>query len=432
MDKKDITEKIKENNINWVQVHFTDIMGMMRVVHFPSSEFIENVMDAGFGFDGSSVGFTNVESSDLIGMPDKDTFLILPHTKSSARVIADIYSISGKPFPADPRNILKKAVKKARRMGFDKIMISPEMEFYVIKDDGGGEYKIEEKSGYFIPPPMDDAKEYRDELASMIMKSGYNVKYHHHETGINQHEVEVKTLSAIDAADFCIYFKYLAREIASRYGYKVTFMPKPFSNDAGNGMHAHIVLYSGKKNIFYDENDEYRLSKTARYFIGGILKHSRSIAAIANPTINSYKRLIPNFEAPCYIAWGRFNRSSLIRIPAKKNIDIEVRNPDGSANPYLLYASLIYAGLDGIKRKIEYEAIEENLYTMDERELTKRGINKMPSSLMEAIEELENDTFMIRAMGKEAMEIYIERKKEEWRRYMREITPLDYKFYFNS
>ncbi len=429
MIKKDIAREIKKRNIKWIQVHFTDLMGMMRVVHFPSSEFVDNVIDNGFGFDGSSVGFTHVESSDLIGMPDKDTFLVLPHVESSARIISNIYSTSGKPFPADPRNILKKAVNKAKRMGFDKIMVSPEMEFYVIKDNN--KYEIEEKSGYFIPPPIDDAKDYRDELTDMIMKSGYNVKYHHHETGVQQHEVEIKTLSAIKAADFCIYFKYLAREIASRYDYKVTFMPKPFSNDAGNGMHAHISLYSGEKNMFYDGNDDYRLSRTARYFIGGILKHARSIAAIANPTINSYKRLIPNFEAPCYISWGKYNRSSLIRIPAKKNVDIEVRNPDGSANPYLLYASLIYAGLDGIKKKIEYEPVEENLYKMDEKELARRGINKMPSTLMEAIEELENDSLLIRSMGREAMEIYIEKKKEEWRKYMSEITPLDYKFYFN-
>jgi|Deesub1362A_J573_1020465.scaffolds.fasta_scaffold08425_2 glutamine synthetase len=430
MNQEKIKKIIEKNDIKWVQVHFTDLLGRLRILHFSSNEFLNFVLEKGFNFDGSSVGLTGVEESDLIAIPDKKTFLILPHEKDEARIIANIYDTSLKPFPADPRYILNKAVGKAKRQGYDEIKISPEMEFYVLSEYRGN-YEIEEKSGYFAPPPVDDAKDYRRELAETLIESGYSVKYHHHETGKYQHEVEIKTLNAIEAADFCIYFKYLAREIASLYNSLVTFMPKPFSNDAGNGMHAHIVLYSRGKNVFYDENDKYNMSQTARYFIGGIIEHARGMAAIANPTVNSYKRLIPNFEAPCYITWARYNRSSLIRIPAKKEIDIEIRNADPTANPYLFYAVIIYAGLDGIKKKIEYEAVEKNLYKLSEKEIREYGIKKMPSNLMEAIEELENDNVIKKAIGKEAVEMFIEEKKKEWRRYMTEITDLDYKFYFH-
>lgn len=430
MNGKEISKLMEEHDIKWVQIHFTDVMGKLRILHASSEEFLENILKNGINFDGSSVGFARVEKSDLIAVPDKDTFIILPHEKNEARVIANIYNTDGSPFPLDPRYVLTKTIKKMKREGFDEIKISPEMEFYSFHRQEE-KYEINEESGYFIPPPFDAAKEYRKELAEALIKSGYPVRYHHHEVGRMQQEIEIKALDAVQAADFCIYFKYLAREIASRHDMMATFMPKPFSNEAGNGMHAHVALYSNGKNIFYDENNEYNLSQTAIHFIGGILEHARAITAIANPTINSYKRLIPNFEAPCYIAWGRYNRSSLIRIPAKKTIDIEIRSADPSANPYLFYAAVMHAGIDGIKKRIEYDPIEENLYRIGKEKLKKYAIKRLPSTLMEAIDELDNDDVIKRGIGKEIIEIFIEEKRREWERYMEKVGEIDHEFYFN-
>jgi glutamine synthetase len=268
-------------------------------------------------------------------------------------------------------------------------------------------------------------------LSDVITGSGFQVKYHHHEKGKFQHEIEVKELEALDAADFCTYFKFAAREIAKSFDLDITFMPKPLSEEAGSGMHAHIALYNKDKNIFLGKNNQYNLSKTALYFIGGILEHSRGIAAFANPTLNSYKRLIPNFEAPIYIAWDQYNRSSLIRIPAKKNVDIEIRNADPASNPYLFFAALIYSGLDGIKKKISYKPVSRNIYQMTEEEIKKYKIKQLPTNLMESLEELQKDKVLIDGIGRDAIDLFIEKKIKEWNLYMGEITDLDYKFYFN-
>jgi len=310
-------------------------------------------------------------------------------------------------------------------------MISPEMEFSCFKKTAEEDDGFKQGATYFSPPPIDDLKDYRKELSNVLMESGYQVKYHHHEKGKFQHEVEVKSLEALDAADFCSYFKFVAREIAQKYDINVTFMPKPLSEEAGSGMHAHIILYNKGKNMFLDEKNQYRLSKTALYFIGGILDHSRGIAAFANPTLNSYKRLIPHFEAPIYIAWDRFNRSSLIRIPAKSNVDIEVRNADPAANPYLFFSSLIYAGLDGIKKKSSYEPVSRNIYQMTDEEIKKYKIKQLPTNLMESLMELQKDKVLVEGIGKDAVDLFIEKKINEWNKYTSKITDLDYKFYFH-
>ncbi|MDH7506524.1 MAG: glutamine synthetase beta-grasp domain-containing protein, partial [Candidatus Thermoplasmatota archaeon] len=402
----------------------------LRVVHIPVNQFIKNVLTQGLGFDGSSVGIASVEKSDMIALPDTKTFLILPHEKNEARIIANIFDASKKPFNSDPRYILKKAKEETLKQDFDEIRFSPEMEFYVFNENENNDYENNEKQRYFSPSPLDEAKEFRKTLSEMIIKSNYNVKYHHHESGKYQHEVEINALDVVDAADYCVYFKYLCREIASLYKLVTTFMPKPLPNDAGSGMHAHVAFYKNKENKFYDEKDPYKLSQTARYFIGGILEHARGMAAIANPTLNSYKRLIPNFQAPIYIAWARYNRSSLIRIAAKNNVDVEIRNADPAANPYLLFAAILYAGLDGIKKKIQFEPIEKNIYKMGE-EFKKLRIKKLPTNLLEALEELEKDDVIKKGLGKESVELFIEKKKKEWQQYIGEITDLEYKLYFN-
>ena len=429
---KSIKELVQKNDIKWIQVHFTDLMGGLRIVHIPSKRFLEDdVIHKGINFDGSSIGFRKVERSDMIALPAPETFQLLPHEKDEALIRADLYDTKYNQYRADPRNILKRAVEEAKKQGFDKVMISPELEFCCFQKYQEQEDEVTEKARYFAPPPMDDGKNYRKQLSDVLVESGYQIKYHHHEKGRFQHEIEVKELEALIAADFCSYFKYVAREIATDFDIDITFMPKPLSEEAGSGMHAHIALYKKGKNMFLDEKDEYNLSKTARYFIGGILDHARGIAALGNPTLNSYKRLIPHFEAPIYIAWAQYNRSSLIRIPAKKNVDIEVRNADPAANPYLFFAALIYAGLDGIKKKTTYKPMMENIYKMTDAEIKKNKIKRLPTNLMEALEEFEKDKVLLEGIGRDAADLFIERKTNEWHRYMGEITDLDYRFYFH-
>jgi len=430
MSTDSVKQFIQENNIEWVQLHFTDLIGRLRVLHMPSSRFLEGKTTSGIGFDGSSIGFTSVEKSDMMILPDTSSFLVLPHEEHEARVIGEIYDTSMNVFPAGPRHILKKAIKTANTQGFDEIKVSPEMEFYVMDEHDAHEDRIIEQQGYFAPPSLDEIKGYRKKLSEMLSRSGYTMKYHHHEGGKCQHEVEIDSIDVLSAADYCIYFKYLAREIARMFDLLVTFMPKPISNDAGNGMHAHTCFFKKGKNMFMDEDDEYRLSQTARYFIGGILEHARGMAAIANPTLNSYKRLIPNFEAPIYIAWARHNRSTLVRIPARKNIDVEIRNPDAAANPYLLYAAMIYAGLDGIKKKIEVDPIEKNIYQMSEQ-VKDLGIQKLPTNLNEALEALKSDDVLCKSLGHETIDLFIKYKEKEWQHYISETTDLEYRLYFH-
>jgi len=432
MAKTKIVEIIDKKHIKWIQVHFTDLVGGARVLHIPADRFLkDNVISKGINFDGSSVGFRRVEKSDMIALPEQDTFKSIPYEKDEAIIRANLYDTQYKPYRAGPRNILKKAIETAKKSGYGKVVISPEMEFSCFKRSTDENYELKEGISYFSPPPLDDLKDYRKKLSDVITESGYQVKYHHHEKGKFQHEIEVKGLEALDAADFCSFFKFAAREIAFQFNIDITFMPKPLSEEAGSGMHAHIALYNKDKNMFLDKNNEYNLSKTAMYFIGGILEHSRGIAAFANPTLNSYKRLIPNFEAPIYIAWDQYNRSSLIRIPAKKNVDIEVRNADPAANPYLFFASLIYAGLDGIKKKIIYKPVSRNIYQMTDEEIKKYKIKQLPTNLMESLEELQKDKVLIDGIGKDAIDLFIEKKIKEWNLYMGEITDLDYKFYFH-
>ncbi len=432
MNKNELTKKINDHNITWIQLQFTDLFGGLRVFHIPANQFIEDdIMTNGLGFDGSSVGLKRVEKSDMLILPDPETFLVLPHEPNEARILADVYETDKKPSVVDPRYILKQAVGMMQDEGFDDVIISPEMEFFVLTNHEEKHYEPLAGQGYCTPPPLDDVKEFRKTLSELLLKSNINVKYHHHENGRYQHEIEIKPLSAVAAADFSMYFKYLSRDIASVNNLRVTFIPKLFADEAGNGMHVHIKLVKNGKNAFFDKNNKYNLSTTAKYFIGGILHHAKSIAAFANPTVNSYKRLIPHFEAPLYIAWDRHNRSSLIRIAAKQNVDVEVRNGDPSANPYLFFAALIYAGLDGMKNQYEYEPIEQNIYELSENELRGLNIEKLPSSLLESLQELNQDAFFKEAMGEDLINLYVERKRKELNDYLSEVSDVDLKYYMH-
>jgi glutamine synthetase len=432
MSLQQIRKEIQAHHVRWIQVHFTDLMGGLRVFHIPTDRFFkDDILHKGSRFDGSSVGFRKVERSDMIAVPDPDTFLLLPHREGEALIRANLFDVDYNPYRAGPRQILQRAADTAKSQGYDKVMISPEIEFYVFNHNESKNTEIKANQGYFVPPPLDNANDYRKKLSDVLMTCGYQVKYHHHESGKSQHEIEIKDLDATPAADFCSFFKFVARDIAVPYNFDITFMPKPFSNEAGSGMHAHIALNNKGKNMFSDRNDPFGLNQTARYFIGGILDHSRGIAALANPTLNSYKRLIPHYEAPIYLAWAPHNRSSLIRIPSKKNVDVEVRNPDPAANPYLLFAALIHAGLDGIKKKINYEPITKNIYNMTEQEIKEHNIKRLPTNLMEALEEFKHDTVLMNAIGRDGAELFIDTKTQEWHHYMGEITDQDYKYYFH-
>jgi len=427
-----LKDKIKEQNIQWIQLHFTDLLGGLRAVHFPAEQFIkDDIITHGCGFDGSSVGVNRVEASDMLAVPDPNTFLILPHEHQEARILADIHDASHTPSVLDPRNVLKKAMRDAKEKGYDDVIIAPEMEFFILSDESENPYSPLANKGYFTPPPVDDVKDFRKELAEYLLKSNIDVKYHHHENGRYQHEIEIKSLTGVAAADFCMYFKYLSKDLASDNNMKVSFIPKLFADESGNGMHAHIKLIKQGQNMFYDEHDPYYLSETAKYFIGGMLHHAKSIAAFANPTMNSYKRLIPHYEAPLYIAWGQHNRSSLIRIAEKQHIDIEIRNGDPSANPYLFFSALIYAGLDGIQRKRYIEPVHQNIYDMSTKELDSLNIQRLPATLLEALQELDQNDYLKQTMGKELVETYIRLKKQELNMYLSEVSDVDVKYYLH-
>jgi glutamine synthetase len=432
MNQQEIKKTIEAHHIRWIQIHFTDLMGGLRVFHVPADRFLkDDLLLKGSRFDGSAVGFRKVEKSDMLAVPDPETFLVLPYLEGEALIRANLCDVDLNPYRAGPRYILRRAIEAAQAQGFDAAMISPEIEFYVFNHAKDQHTEINANQGYFIPPPLDNAKEYRKRLSDVLLMSGYQVKYHHHETGKSQHEIEIKELEAMAAADFSCFFKYVSRDLATLYNFEITFMPKPFSNEAGSGFHAHIALYNKGRNMFCDDDDEFGLSQAARYFIGGILDHSRGIAAIANPTLNSYKRLIPHYEAPIYIAWAPHNRSSLIRIPSKKNLDVEVRNADPATNPYLFFSALIHAGLDGIKKKTVYDMVSTNIYEMSEEDIQRHGIKRLPTNLMEALDEFRSDTVLMDAIGRDGAERFIENKTQEWHRYMGEITDQDYRYYFH-
>ncbi|MEM2899293.1 MAG: type I glutamate--ammonia ligase [Thermoplasmata archaeon] len=464
-------EVLKKENIVWVQAQFVDLCGYLRSVSVPAKELYDgDFWFKGENFDGSSVkGFANVDCSDMTLIPDAKTLQVMPYgdgEQKTARVVCDIINPrTGKPFEGDPRAIAKRTMENAENMGYDKTWFSPELEFYVFRNTyeamlhndiwtndhirGGGihnvipnvlppiGYTMKPKSAYFAAAPIDETESFRNEFSSILHKMGIKVKYHHHEGGCHQQEVEFAAMpSVVDASDASVLYKLLSRLVAKRHGLLVTYMPKPMFADAGSGMHAHIHLWKKGNNVFYDENDKYKLSQTARYFIGGILSHARAMCAITNPTINSYRRLVPGFEAPTYVAWSSMNRTALVRIPAFKGdplkVNIEPRHADTSANPYLAFAVLLHCGLDGIKKKIEPgEPINENLYKMNAERRKELGIKTLPQTLGEALDEMESDEVIKEALGKHAFESFLELKRTEWSNFCTYVSPWEHHHYFD-
>lgn len=426
--REDIIREAKENNVRFIRLQFTDLLGTIKNVEIPYSQ-LEKALDNKMMFDGSSIeGYVRIEESDMYLYPDLETWLIYPWVTENrvARLICDVYLPDGRPFPGDPRGILKRNLKLAEEMGFTAMNVGPEPEFFLFKTDESGKPTMElnDHGGYFDLAPTDLGENCRREIVLTLEEMGFEIEASHHEVAPGQHEIDFKYAKAIKAADQIQTFKLVVKTIARQHGLHATFMPKPLFGMSGSGMHAHQSLFRGKENAFYDENDPLGLNDTARHYMAGILAHAKGFTAITNPTVNSYKRLVPGYEAPCYVAWSASNRSPMIRIPSSRGLStrIEVRNPDPAANPYLALAVMLAAGLDGIKRKLVLPpATDRNIYVMSEEEREREGIANLPMDLKEALKELLADDVICEALGEHALTNFVELKEIEWDIYRTQV-----------
>jgi glutamine synthetase len=426
--KEDIKRIAKEQNVRFIRLQFTDLLGSIKNVEIPVSQ-LEKALDNKMMFDGSSIeGYVRIEESDMYLYPDLSTWVVFPWvtTDRVARLICDIYMPDGTPFAGDPRGILKRALKEAEEMGFTAMNVGPEPEFFLFKTDDKGDPTMElnDQGGYFDLAPMDLGENCRREIVLTLEEMGFEIEASHHEVAPGQHEIDFKYADAISAADQIQTFKLVVKTIAREHGLHATFMPKPLFGVNGSGMHCHQSLFRGNENAFYDENDKLGLSDVARQYMAGVLQHARAFAAITNPTVNSYKRLVPGYEAPVYVAWSASNRSPMIRIPASRGLStrIEVRNPDPAANPYLALAVMLKAGLDGIRNKTRLPApTDRNIYVMTEEERIEEGIPVLPWNLKEALDELIRDEVMCDALGDHALAHFYELKEIEWDMYRTQV-----------
>lgn len=427
--KQDVLRLVQEEDVEFIRLQFTDMFGTLKNVAITSSQ-LEKALENQCMFDGSSIkGFVRIEESDLCLYPDLDTLAIFPWRPQQgkvARLICDVYRPNGEPFEGDPRGILKRAVKEAEEMGYT-FEVGPECEFFLYHTDDYGQPTTitHEKAGYFDLGPMDLGENARRDMVLTLEDMGFEVEASHHEVAPAQHEIVLHYEEALTMADHFMTFKLAVKTIAKRHGLHASFMPKPQEGVNGSGLHLNMSLKKNGKNIFFDASESFGLSKEAYYFIGGLMKHIRGMAAITNPLVNSYKRLVPGFEAPAYIAWSATNRSPLIRIPAgqREAARVELRCPDPSANPYLLLAVCLAAGLDGIRNEIlPPDSIDKNIFEMTAKERKENGIESLPSNLLEAVCEMEKDEFVRGVLGEHFSEHYIHAKKEEWAQYSRHVS----------
>ena len=427
--KEDIIKLVEEEDVEFIRLQFTDIFGNMKNVAITSSQ-LEKALNNKCMFDGSSIeGFVRIEESDMYLYPDYDTLAIFPWRPQQgkvARLICDVYRSNGEPFEGDPRYILKETIKEASEMGYT-FNVGPECEFFLFDTDENTlpTTLTHDKAGYFELGPIDFGENARRDMVLTLEDMGFEVEASHHEMAPAQHEIDFRYDEALKTADNIMTFKLAVKTIAKRHGLHATFMPKPKFGENGSGMHINMSLSKNGKNIFSDETDQLGLSQEAYYFVGGIIKHLKGMTAINNPLVNSYKRLVPGFEAPVYIAWGEINRSPLIRIPAAhgEGTRVELRSPDPSANPYLTLALCLRAGLDGIKNKIlPPESVNCNIYELTDEQRAKMGIECIPKTLREAIIAFEEDALLQDTLGKHITEKYIEAKKKEWQEYTEQVT----------
>jgi glutamine synthetase len=420
-----IKEIIKQKHVELLHLQFVDIEGILKHVTV-TAEQLDDVVEGKIMFDGSSIkGFSPINKSDLYLLPDLNTFAVLPWTVeegySEARFLCSVLNPDGTLFEGDPRNVLKKTVDRAAEKGYT-ISVGPELEFFLFKADENGNptTELHDSGGYFEPSPKDLGERVRLEIYRALKVMGFTIEASHHEVAEGQHEINFKYADALGAADNATTYKWVVKTIANKYGLHATFMPKPVFGINGSGMHVNMSLFKDGENAFFDPSDENQLSETAYQFIAGLLAHVKSFAAITNPLVNSYKRLVPGYEAPCYIAWSASNRSALIRIPAKRGMAtrVELRSPDPSANPYLAFAIIAAAGLDGVEKGLQAPApIDEDIFHMTEERRAQLGIENLPSSLGAAVEEFANGTIGRETLGEHAFEEYVAMKKAEWDSY---------------
>jgi glutamine synthetase len=426
----------KEHDVKFIRLWFTDILGILKSFAITVDE-LEKALTLGMGFDGSSIeGFARIDESDMVAMADPDTFQLLPwrpkERHAVARMFCDILKPGGEPFDGDPRYILKRNLQRAAEKGYT-YYVGPELEYFYFRDSNGTE--MLDAGGYFDMTTLDAAHDLRRETVITLEDMGIAVEYSHHEVAASQHEIDIRYTDALTMADNVMTYRLVVKQVAMHNDVYATFMPKPVFGINGSGMHVHQSLFKGEQNAFFDKNDPYHLSKDAKAFVAGLLKHAPEITAITNQWINSYKRLVPGYEAPVYLSWARRNRSDLIRVPEyqpgrEHSTRIEYRSPDPACNPYLAFAVMLAAGLEGIEKGYEPpEPVEENVYEMSEDERRRRGIDLLPGSLVEAIELTEKSELVREALGEHVFDNFIKNKKIEWDQYRTQVTEFELKRY---
>ena len=425
---EDVSRIVKDKEVSFIQIWFTDILGVLKSFSIRPSE-LEEAMTEGMGFDGSSIeGFSRIEESDMIAKPDPTTFQVLPwrpDEKPVARMFCDILQPDGTPYPGDPRYVLKRMLAKAAEKGYTNYL-GPELEFFYFANNAGTE--VLDQGGYFDAPPLDGGNDLRRATIFALESMGVRIEYSHHEVADSQHEIDMRYDEAMRMADKTMTMKATVKAIAMINGVYATFMPKPIFGINGSGMHTHQSLFLGSKNAFYDASDEYHLSAIGKHYIAGLLKHAREITGICSQWVNSYKRLVPGYEAPVYVAWARRNRSALVRVPMYKPgketaTRCEYRAPDPACNPYLAFAVMLAAGLKGIENNYPLpEPVEVDIYHMTKAERDKTGIQELPGSLHEAIVEVENSALVKEALGEHIFNKFLENKKIEWDAYRMHVS----------
>jgi glutamine synthetase len=433
--KNDVMKAVKDHKVSFIQFWFTDVLGMQKVFSITPSELEEGLTE-GMGFDGSSIqGFCRIEESDMIALPDPTTFQLIPwrpHDRPVARMFCDIMNPDGTPYEGDPRYVLKRMLKKIGDMGYT-YYLGPELEFFYFANDTAPE--VLDKGGYFDGLPVDRATDLRRQTVFALQEMGIRVEYSHHEVAPSQHEIDLRYDEALAMADKVITYRTAVKEIARQNGVYATFMPKPIFGQNGSGMHTHQSLFKGGKNSFFDGKDKYHLSKMAKHYIAGLMMHAPEITAVCNQWVNSYKRLVPGYEAPVYVSWARRNRSTMIRVPMYKPgkeqaTRIEFRSPDPACNPYLAFAVMLAAGLKGVEMKYPLpEPIEEDIFEMDEKARNKAGITSLPGSLHEALTIVSKSILVRDTLGDHIFQKFIDNKKVEWDRFRTHVSQFEIERY---
>jgi glutamine synthetase len=429
-DKEYVMEAVREQDVKFIRLWFTDILGFLKSFAITREE-LEEALDEGMGFDGSSIqGFARIDESDMIAMPDTSTFAVLPWRPSGhsavARMFCDILEPDQSNHEGDPRYVLKRNLARAKDMGFT-FYVGPELEYYYFKRDEPPPETLD-KGGYFDLTPLDVASDLRRETVLTLEEMGIGVEYSHHEVGPSQHEIDLRYTDALQMADNAMTYRLVVKEVAMKHGVYGTFMPKPLQNENGSGMHTHMSLFSGDENAFFNPDDEYFLSELAKKFLAGLLKYAPEFCLVTNQWVNSYKRLVPGYEAPVYLSWARRNRSDLIRVPVykpgkEKATRLELRSPDPACNPYLAFAAMLASGLKGVEEGLELEdPIERNIYEMNEEERKELGITSLPADLWEAIRIAEESELLRECLGEHVFDSLIRDKKIEWEKYKAVVT----------